>query len=137
MKITLKRIDSKFQFSSGKDENRVFCSASENLQGLDRKGQRPMELMLNGLAGCLSIDVLNILYKQKQEVVSFEVEVEAIRRDQIPSVFTDIHLVFKVKGEIREDFLSRAIQLGTEKYCSAYHSLSSDIIIRTSYVIQE
>ncbi|MEM7163003.1 MAG: OsmC family protein [Bacteroidota bacterium] len=137
MKISLQRIDDKFQFRSGTNEREVYCCAAEKLQGPHQKGQRPMELLLNGLAACLSIDVLSILYKQKQVIDDFRVEVIAERREEIPSVFTKIQISFFVKGEVKESFLSRAIHLGKEKYCSAYHSLSPEIVITTAYFINE
>lgn len=61
-------------------------------------GVRPMEMLLLGLGGCSSFDVVLILQKSKQAVTDCEVEIEAERADSEPKVFTRIHLHFIVKG---------------------------------------
>ncbi len=81
---------------------------------------RPMEMMLLGLGGCTSFDVVDILKKGRQRVTSCVAEIEAERADAIPAVFTRIHVHFKVAGdELRESAVKRAIELSSEKYCSA------------------
>lgn len=83
-------------------------------------GIRPMEMMLMGMGGCTSFDVMKILKKARQPVTSCIAQVEASRADEIPSVFTDIHVHFVVKGKgVRESQVKRAIELSADKYCSA------------------
>ena len=61
-------------------------------------GMRPMELMALSVASCSSYDVVTILKKARQEILSCEAEVEAVRVDSVPSVFESIHLHFKIAG---------------------------------------
>ncbi|MCV6636435.1 OsmC family protein [Candidatus Albibeggiatoa sp. nov. NOAA] len=83
-------------------------------------GVRPMEMLLMGLGGCTSMDVLSILKKQRQQITDCQIEIEAERADAIPKVFTKIHLHFIVKGHnLKESAVERAISLSAEKYCSA------------------
>lgn len=83
-------------------------------------GVRPMELMLMGLGGCTSFDVMMILKKARQPVEDCVASVEAKRADDVPSVFTDIHIHFTVTGTgLKEAQVKRAIELSAEKYCSA------------------
>ena len=83
-------------------------------------GFRPMELMLLGLAGCTSYDVIHILDKSRQQVTDCVAEVKATRADSIPAVFTSIHLHFVVTGiDLKQAQVERAIKLSSEKYCSA------------------
>jgi putative redox protein len=83
-------------------------------------GIRPMEMLLLGLGGCASFDVVMILQKAKQDLVDCEVEISARRADSLPKVFTDIHLHFVVKGNnLSSERVKRAIALSAEKYCSA------------------
>jgi putative redox protein len=42
-------------------------------------GFRPLELMLVSLAGCTGMDVISILLKKRQEVTSFQVNVQGAR----------------------------------------------------------
>lgn len=83
-------------------------------------GPRPMELLLMGLGGCTSFDVMTILKKSRQDVTSCEAELEAERADAVPAVFTKIHVHFKVKGRgLREVQVKKAVDLSADKYCSA------------------
>ncbi|MCC4283474.1 OsmC family protein [Marinobacter salarius] len=83
-------------------------------------GPRPMEMMLMGLGGCSSFDVMSILQKSRQDVTACHAELEAERADTVPAVFTRIHLHFVVTGNnLKENLVKRAVSLSAEKYCSA------------------
>lgn len=83
-------------------------------------GARPMELMLMGMGGCTSFDVMSILRKSRQDVTSCEAVLKADRADAVPAVFTKIHIHFIVAGNgIKEAQVKRAVELSAEKYCSA------------------
>ncbi|MEE9446054.1 MAG: OsmC family protein [Cocleimonas sp.] len=83
-------------------------------------GVRPMEMLLLGLGGCASFDVVSMLKKSKQDIVDCEVEIEAERASEEPKVFTKIHLHFIINGnDLSEKRVKRAIELSAEKYCSA------------------
>lgn len=83
-------------------------------------GPRPMEMLLMGMGGCASFDVLSMLQKGRQDVTACVVELDAERADAVPSVFTKIHMTFVVSGnKLKEAQVKRAVQLSAEKYCSA------------------
>ncbi len=83
-------------------------------------GIRPMELVLLGLGGCTSFDVMSILRKSRQQVTDCVTELKADRSDEVPSVFTRIHVHFIVYGDdLKEAQVKRAVSLSAEKYCSA------------------
>ena len=86
----------------------------------DAKGPSPMEMILLGLGGCTSYDVVNILKKSRQNVIDCKTELTAERADSVPAVFTKIHIHFIVTGEsLKETQVQRAVTLSAEKYCSA------------------
>ncbi len=88
--------------------------------GGQNQGPRPMEMLLMGLGGCTSFDVMSILKKSRQNVVDCVAEISAERADAVPSVFTKIHVHFVVKGHgLKEPHVKRAINLSAEQYCSA------------------
>ncbi len=90
------------------------------IDGNQEKGARPMELILAGLGGCTSYDVVKILQKSRQDVVSCVAEIDSERSDGIPAVFTKIHIKFIVKGrKLKEKMVERAVKLSAEEYCSA------------------
>lgn len=83
-------------------------------------GPRPMEMILMGLGGCSSFDVMSILQKSRQDVTACHAELDAERADAVPAVFTRIHLHFVVTGNnLKENLVKRAVSLSAEKYCSA------------------
>jgi len=93
--------------------------------GGKNQGARPMEMMLIGMGGCSSFDVVHILKKSRQDVTDCAAEIEAERADAVPSVFTKIHLHFIVTGNnLKESMVSNAVKLSAEKYCSASIMLS-------------
>jgi putative redox protein len=105
--------------------------------GLDL-GVRPMEMLLLGLGGCASFDVVHILKKSRQDVTDCEALLEAERADQEPKVFTRIHLHFVVTGRnLSDKQVKRAIQLSSEKYCSASIMLGKTAEITHDFKIKE
>jgi len=93
--------------------------------GGENRGPRPMELLLTGLGGCASFDIVTILKKARQDITDVRCELNAERADAIPAVFTKIHLHFVVTGKgIKEKQVAKAVELSAEKYCSASKMLS-------------
>ncbi|PKO63635.1 MAG: OsmC family protein [Betaproteobacteria bacterium HGW-Betaproteobacteria-16] len=83
-------------------------------------GMRPMEMLLIGMGGCTSFDVVTILKKARQPVTDCVAEIEAERADSVPKVFTKIHVHFVVSGKgLNPVQVERAVKLSAEKYCSA------------------
>jgi putative redox protein len=83
-------------------------------------GLRPMEMLLLGVGGCSSFDVVDILKKGRHQVTACVAELTAERVDTVPSVFSKIHLHFVVTGhDLKVTAVERAVKLSAEKYCSA------------------
>ncbi|WP_296405638.1 OsmC family protein [Psychrobacter sp.] len=88
-------------------------------------GASPMELVLLGLGGCASYDVVGILEKGRQDIQDVRCQLSAIRADTVPAVFTDIHLHFVVTGnDVKEKQVAKAVELSADKYCSASKMLA-------------
>lgn len=102
-------------------------------------GPRPMEMILMGLGGCSSFDVMSILQKSRQNVTDCTVELTAERAETVPAVFTKIHLHFRITGHnLKENLVKRAVSLSAEKYCSASIMLQQGgVEIQHSYDIQQ
>lgn len=83
-------------------------------------GIRPMELVLLGVGGCTSFDIISILKKARQPVTDCVTRISARRSDDVPSVFTSIHIQVTVTGRgLKERQVARAVELSADKYCSA------------------
>ncbi len=102
-------------------------------------GVRPMEMLLLGLGGCSSFDVVSILTKSRQQVTDCRVELEAERAEGVPSPFTKIHMHFVVTGrELKDAQVKRAVELSATKYCSASIMLEAGgVVITHDYEIQQ
>jgi putative redox protein len=97
-------------------------------------GPRPMEMVLLGLGSCSSIDVMLMLQKSRQQVTDCVVEIEAERAEDIPRVFTKIHLHFVVTGRaLSEKHVERAVSLSAEKYCSVSRMLEKTAELTYDY----
>lgn len=101
-------------------------------------GPRPMEMLLIGMGGCASFDVIHILKKGRHDVRDCEAFLEADRADQDPKVFTRIHIRFVVTGKgMSETVVERAVKLSAEKYCSASIMLGKTAEITHSFELIE
>jgi putative redox protein len=102
-------------------------------------GVRPMEMLLLGLGGCSSFDVMSILTKSRQQVTDCRCELEAERAEGVPSPFTKIHMKFLVVGkDLKDAQVKRAVELSATKYCSASIMLEAGgVVITHSYEIRE
>ncbi len=125
-----------FKVTSGGGHSAIL-DGPPNHGGMD-KGMRPMEMVLLGMGGCTAYDVVEILRKGRTDPDSLEVELEAQRADEIPAVFTHIHLKYNVAGKgIKHRQVERAIQLSIEKYCSATRMLSSTAKVTFEFEVNE
>jgi len=133
MKISLKRINDNYLFETKNEKGDIVLL--DNKSEEEPKGSSPMDLILRGIAGCSSIDVVMILKKQQQELEDLQVEVEGFREDgAIPNVFKKIHLDFILKGDVPPAKAERAVKLSMDKYCSVAKMLEKAAEI--SYSIQ-
>lgn len=109
------------------------------LDSSEEQGCRPMELILTGLGGCASYDVVSILQKSREAIHSVSCQVSGERADSVPAVFTHIHLHFEVAGSaLKEEKVKKALALSIDKYCSASAMLAkSGAVIDYSYTLTD
>ncbi|RMF13873.1 MAG: OsmC family protein [Gammaproteobacteria bacterium] len=128
--------DARFDAESGSGHTLVMDGPPDH--GGKNQGPRPMEMLLMGLGGCTSFDVVHILKKSRQEVTDCRAEITAERADAVPAVFTKIHVHFIIAGNnLREALVKKAVELSAEKYCSASIMLEKGgVEITHSYEIE-
>ena len=136
MKVRVKWIeDVAFMGESETGHAVVMDGSPEN--GGRNIGMRPMEMLLIGMGGCTSFDVVTILKKARQPVVDCVADISAERAEEIPKVFTKIHVHFVITGnDLNEAQVARAVTLSAEKYCSASIMLSKSVEITHDYEIK-
>ena len=86
--------------------------------GKEKVANSPMELVLIGLCGCTASDVVNILHKKREPFTSVEVHARAERAADPPTVYTEIHLTYRIGGKVSKKAVEDAVRLSEEKYCS-------------------
>jgi putative redox protein len=115
----------------------VVMDGPENLGGKNL-GIRPMEMLLLGMGGCTTIDVMSMLKKMREEVRDCRAEISAERADDHPKVFTKIHIHFVVEGvNLDEKKVGKAIGLSADKYCSASIMLGKTATVTHDFEIHE
>lgn len=137
MNVTINQVDGLAMIGRGNSRHWVALDAPEKLGG-QSAGTRPMELMLMGIAGCASMDIVAILKKKKVNLIDFKVDVAADREDEHPQVFTRIVFNYTFTGKgIQEKDIDRSIELTDEKYCGAIEMIRSNCQIEHKYTIVE
>ena len=98
MNTTVRWIDGMMMVGESASGHAIVMDGPETLGGKNL-GIRPMEMLLLGMGGCTTIDVMSMLKKMREEVRNCRVEISAERSDEHPKVFTKIHLHFILEGE--------------------------------------
>lgn len=94
----------------------------------------PKQLLLAGVAGCTAMDVVALLKKYRQEIESFDVEVEGEASSGYPSVFPELRLTFRLHGKIESEKALEAVRLSQTKYCGVSAMISKGVPIH--YVVE-
>ena len=137
MKVEVKQIDGLAIAASANTGHWVTMDAPAELGG-SGAGSRPMELILMGVAGCASMDILSILKKKKVILQDLTVEVEAEQAPDHPHVFTKITLNYTFTGkDLKATDIERAIKLTDEKYCPGTMMMKEIATVTHKYEIRE
>ena len=137
MKARIKLVEGiTFMAESGSGHGIVVDAAPD--AGGKNLGPRPMELVLMGAGACSAVDVVLILRKARQSITDCVVEMDSVRADTDPKVFTRIHLHYIVTGKgLAHAQVERAIKLSKEKYCSATIMLAQGCEITFDFEVRE
>jgi putative redox protein len=106
------------------------------LDGHSAAGPSPMQALAFGVAGCMAMDVVDILRKGRHTVNAMDVAFMGERASSPPYRFTSITLTFLIHGDVPGDAVRRAIALSHERYCSVSNSLRDDITFATDFEVR-
>lgn len=109
--------------------HRVVIDAAPAAGG-EGKGTRPMELLLEAVAGCFSLDAVAILEKMRVGLKEYRVQVVGTREPKgTTSPYTHIRLRVAVRADnLTEERLSRALDLA-HKHCSVLASMHASVSV--------
>lgn|SRR5664279_3871037 len=137
MKARIKWIENVCFVGESETGHAVILDGSQDAGGRNL-GMRPMEMFLIGMGACTSFDVVTILKKARQPISDCVAEIDAVRTDEIPKVFTKIHVHFVVTGKgLNPTQVERAVKLSAEKYCSASIMLGKSAEVTHDFEIKE
>lgn len=137
MNSTVKWIDNMMMLGTSASGHAVVMDGPEELGGKNL-GIRPMEMLLLGMGGCTTIDVVSTLKKMRETVRDCRVEISTERAEEHPKIFTKIHLHFIIKGtDLNDKKVAKAISLSADKYCSASIMLGKTARITHDFEIHE
>ncbi len=119
-------------------EGRTASGKVDLASGLDTgvEGVRPTELLAVALGGCTAMDVLSILKKMRQPVAAFSIEVGGTRAEEHPKRYTSLEVVYRLKGDLDEAKVARAIELSETRYCSVEATLRPGVPITSRFEIE-
>jgi putative redox protein len=96
----------------------------------------PVETLLNAIATCSSVDIIDILAKRKTPVERLSVNVAGTRRPEFPRRVVALDIEYRIDGNgIEREQAERAMQLSFERYCSVAASLAPDIVVHAQLTL--
>jgi putative redox protein len=136
MRIDINRLNDGFHLEAVNETgNTVHMDASPDIGGTG-KGMRPMQLLLTALGACGTIDIINILKKQRQPLDDIKITVTGEREPgAVPAPFIAAHIHFRLFGKLDADKVQKAVSLSVEKYCSVAETIKKTTEITYSFEI--
>jgi putative redox protein len=102
------------------------------LDGRGIAGPSPVDALALALAGCMAIDVIDIVTKGRHPVRAVSATLDAERAAEPPRRFVKVALHFDIAGEVPPAAMDRAVQLSRDKYCSVWQTMRQDIPFATT-----
>src|SRR5688500_11862278 len=103
------------------------------IDGDSLAGPSPVQMLAIALAGCMSIDVLDIVRKGRHPLSAFRTTLSGERAPDAPRRLLKVALHFHVHGAVPPPVVERSIALSRDKYCSVWHSLREDIELTSTF----
>jgi putative redox protein len=100
------------------------------------KGAKPSDLLPLSLVACTAYDVVEILRKQRQEMVAMEVIVDSEQDPDPPWIFRSIHMHWVATGSVDQTKLDKAIHLAETKYCAVAATIAPVVELSSSSEVQ-
>lgn len=101
----------------------------------DLGGMTPLRLLLASLAGCSGSSVAALLRRDGQPVERVEVTACGRRRDEHPTVITDIDLAFVVHGDVGAGCVEHALALSEAQICPVWAMIKAGTPIASSFTV--
>ncbi len=118
MKVTIRLEEGMRLIGENSRQHQTIFDTIEDFGG-SNSAPTPVEVAVQSLGACTTMDVLSILRKKRRTINKFSIVLLAERANEHPKVITNLHLIYSLvspDAELKD--LQRAIELSQEKYCS-------------------
>ncbi|MCS5533819.1 MAG: OsmC family protein [Candidatus Poseidoniaceae archaeon] len=105
-------------------EHGLKCTNSDG-QSLDldwENGPSPMQVTLQMVGACSLVDV--VIGLKERPFSKVWVELDSVREEQSPRIFTSIEMIYHVAGDIPQNLVERIVAKSHEKYCSVSNMIN-------------
>jgi putative redox protein len=96
-------------------------------------GAKPSDLLPLSLAACTAYDVVQILRKQRQDLLGLEVVATSVQDPDPPWTFRSIHLRFQLTGAVDASKAAKAVDIAEARYCSVAATIRS--VVRLTHEV--
>lgn len=93
------------------------------LIGDNENGQRPYNLLFGALGACYYHTFLEISTKKRLNFESVEIEIDGVRRNEVPYTLANVFIKLKIKNADNEKQFSKTAELAAE-HCSIHNTIS-------------
>jgi putative redox protein len=96
-------------------------------------GAKPSDLLPLSLAACTAYDVVEILRKQRQDLLGLEVVATSVQDPDPPWTFRSIHLRFQLMGTVDASKAAKAVEIAETRYCAVAATIRS--VVRLTHEV--
>ena len=96
-------------------------------------GAKPSDLLPLSLAACTAYDVVEILRKQRQDLLGLEVVATSVQDPEPPWTFRSIHLRFRLTGPVDASKAAKAVEIAETRYCAVAATIRS--VVRLTHEV--
>jgi putative redox protein len=97
-------------------------------------GAKPSDLLPLSLAACTAYDVVEILRKQRQDLLGLEVVATSVQDPDPPWTFRSIHLRFQLTGAVDASKAAKAVEIAETRYCAVAATIRS--VVRLTHEVR-
>jgi len=120
-------VNEKVKFKSVTRENEIITIDYIPPLG-DGEGYMPLELFLMSFASCSGATVVTLLRKMRKNVAGLKVNAIGTRKEEHPTGFKEIKLIFEVKSNDTEKVdVEKAIRMSEETFCPVWSMMKNNV----------
>ena len=120
-------------------QSSVEWTGGTGMVGINTKGQRiemdweegpsPVQLTLQAVGACSLVDV--VIGLKERSFSKVWVDLVGERREESPRIFTSVHMVYNIEGDVPQRLVEALVVKSHEKYCTVSNMFNESIKFTT------